>query len=343
MSNPKNVAIIGYGNAGRSFHAYLIGQTLGLKLVGIASRDASTRQRIEQDQNVRAYDSFEQTLADPAVDLVVIATPHDTHAPYATAALRAGKNVVVEKVICLNRDEFEQLQSAQTSSGKLLTVFHNRRFDGDWKTVCALRDRGELGEIQWAEMAWNRHGPWRGWRGVRDRGGGRLYDLGAHLLDQMLLLFPQPVVGVCASIQRKWPGFDVESQSMLTLHFEGGGVGIIDTGCMTSYQKPRFHIVATKATFVKFGVDPQEEAMKAGNIDAAREPAELYGKLYTDEGERLIPTIPGRWRNLYENVAAVLSGQAQPIVTLDQMRRLIGVLDAAFESERTGRMIRPRA
>lgn len=330
--------VIGYGGAGRLFHSYLIGLEPGLELVGIASRNPETRQQIERERGVRAYAGLEEVLADASVELVVLATPHDTHADYAVRALDAGKHVVTDKVICLGMEQFHRMSAAQARSGRLLTVFHNRRWDGDWLTVQHLRQAGRLGDIRWVEMAWNRHGPWRGWRGQRQRGGGRVYDLGAHLIDQMLLLFPQRVVGVHASIQREWPGFDVESQSMLTLHFEDGAVGVIDTGCLTRWPKPRFHVVGTKGTFIKFGVDPQEEAMKAGDIDSAREPEASYGKLLDADGEHTIPTLPGRWRSFYENVAAALNGQAAPAVTLDQMQRLVAVLDAAFKSERAGQV-----
>ncbi len=335
--------MVGYGNAGRLFHSYLIRLCEGLELAGVASRNPETRERIVRERGVRAYEGLVEVLADASVDLVVLATPHDTHADYAVRVLEAGKHAITDKVICLGMAEFERMKAAQERSGKMLTVFHNRRWDGDWLTLLQLRDDGRLGDLRWVEMAWNRHGPWRGWRGSREKGGGRLYDLGAHLLDQILLLFRQPVVGVMSSIQREWPGFDVESQSMLTLHFEDGAVGVVDTGCLTRWQKPRFHAAGTKGTFVKFGVDAQEEAMKAGDIDAAHEPEALFGRLLDDAVEHVIPTIPGRWRGFYENVVATLNGEAAPAVTLEQMRRLVSVYDAAWESERTGQMVRPRA
>lgn len=334
-------AIIGYGSSGRHFHAHLIARTPGLQLVGIASRDAATQQRIRQEQKVRAYDGIEEVLADADVDLVVLATPHDTHAPLAIRALEAAKHVVVDKVMCLNMDEYHRMRRASERAGKMLSVFHNRRWDGDWLTVCRLRDDGRLGEIRWAEMAWNRHGPWRGWRGEREKGGGRVYDLGAHMIDQALLLFPQPIVAVHALIQREWPGFDVESQSMIAIDFDGGAKAIIDTGCLTRYAKPRFHVVGTGGTFVKFGVDPQEDAMKAGDIDSAAEPEALYGRLYDADGEHTVATLAGRWRCFYEDVARALDGATQPTVTLDQMARVIATLEAAFQSERRGQFVRP--
>lgn len=333
--------VIGYGYAGRIFHSYLVERAPGLELVGICARDPEKQQQARAERGVRVYGSYDEVLADRDVELVVLATPHDTHADMAVAGLDAGKHVVTDKVMCLNMDEYRRMRQAADRSGKLLTVFHNRRWDGDWMTVTQLAESGRLGEIHWAELSWNRHGPWRGWRGQREKGGGRVYDLGAHLLDQALLLFPQPITGVHALIQRKWPGFDVESQSMLAIEFDGGAKVTIDTGCLTRYTKPRYHIVGTAGTFVKFGVDPQEDALKVGDIDAAREDESQYGTLYDAEGAHTIPTNPGRWRTFYEWVARALDGEAPPPVTLDQMARVIATLDAAFESERTGQVVRP--
>ncbi len=332
-------AIAGYGQSGRIFHAPLIQRTPGLELVGFASRDAQTRARIEQETQLKAYDGIDAVLADPQVELVVLATPHDTHAPMAVAALQADKHVVTDKVMCLNLAEYEQMRQAAEQSEKLLTVYHNRRWDGDFLTVRKLLTEGRIGELRWLELNWSKYGMWRSWRGSRARGGGRVYDLGAHLIDQALLLIDQPVVRVQAEIQRDWPDADVESQAMITLVFEGSGRAIIDVGCLTRYHKPRFHVVGTEATFVKFGLDPQEAALKAGDLDSAREPESEYGRLITAEDEQIIPTEAGRWLSFYENVAATLNGEAQSAVTLDQMRRLIAVIEAAFESERMGQPI----
>mgnify|MGYP001104550238 CR=1 FL=1 len=332
-------AIIGYGASARVFHAPLIQRVAGLELVGFASRDPQTRGRIEQEQQLRAYDGLEGALADPQVELVILATPHDTHAPMAVAALDAGKHVVTDKVMCLNLGEYEQMRQAAQRSGRLLTVYHNRRWDGDFLTVRKLLAEGRIGEVRWLELSWSKFGLWRSWRGSRARGGGRVYDLGAHLIDQALLLVGKPAVRVHAEIQREWLDADVESQAMITIVFEGGARAVIDVGCLTRYAKPRFHVVGPNGTFVKFGIDPQEAALKAGDLDSAREPEAEYGRLITADGEEIIPTETGRWLSFYENVVDALNGKAQPAVTLEQMRQVIAVIDAAFESERIGRPV----
>lgn len=332
--------VIGYGFAGRSFHSYLIGITPGLTLHGIASRDAATREKIVRERGCRAYDSFEAVLADPAVDLVVLATPSSTHAPLAIQAMEAGKHVVTDKVMCLSLDECDRMIAAAQKAGVLLSVFQNRRWDGDFLTVQKLIDGGELGEVRWIEMAWQGFGAWGGWRGEAAMGGGRFYDLGAHLVDQLALLFPEPIESVYCRMHHDFPHTDIESEALIVTTFAGGRTGICDLSGMTAISKPRFHVHGAKATLSKYGLDSQEEAMKAGDIDAAVEAPQNYARLSDGRSERLVPTLPGRWRNYYENIADVLTRGAEPLVTLPSVRRALSIIDAAKRSAASGAVVR---
>ncbi len=333
MSEPRAV-VIGYGFAGRCFHSYLIGITPGLSLHGVASRNPETREKIVAERGCRAYASFEEVLEDPEVDLVVLATPNAVHAEQAIAALEAGKHVVSDKVMCLTLADCDRMIAAAERAGKLLTVFQNRRWDGDYLTVRQLMAAGELGEVRSAEVAWQGFGAWGGWRGQAALGGGKLYDLGAHLVDQLCLIFPQPVERVYCRMHHDLPETDTESQALLVIEFEGGATGIVDTSSLAAIPKPRWYVCGTGGTFVKHGLDPQEAAMIAGDIDAAREDEGKYGRLHDGQAERVVPTLPGRWRSYYENVRDVLVEGAQPAVKLPELRRQIAVLDAAFRSAR---------
>lgn len=340
---PFRTVVVGYGFAGRSFHCHLVKRARDLALHGVVARDPAKRQQAEAEQGCRSYAEMDAALDDPVVDLVVLATPHDTHAPLAIRALRAGKHVVTDKVMCLDLAEADAMIAAARDAKRLLTVFHNRRWDGDYLTLKRTIDDGLLGDVRWIEMSWNRPGvPSRErWRGRPEAGGGKLYDLGAHLLDQLLLLFPARVTGVYCRMHRDFPGADVESHAIATLSFADGRTAIADVNAMTCVPKPRIHAVGDVATFVKHGTDPQEPAMLAGDIDAAREPEALYARVVSKEGEQTIATLPGRWRSFYENVADTLAGHAEPAVKLEEMRRLMAVLDAARESASTGQVITP--
>ncbi|MCX5662476.1 MAG: Gfo/Idh/MocA family oxidoreductase [Planctomycetota bacterium] len=334
------VAVIGYGFAGRCFHSYLVGITPGLKLRGVASRGAETRQRIVAERKCLAYESFEQVLADKEVDLVVLATPNATHCGLAVRALEAGKHVVTDKAAALNLAEWDRMTVASARTGKTLSVFQNRRWDGDYLTLRSLIDQGKLGELRCVEMAWQGFGPWGGWRGQKEAGGGKLYDLGAHMVDQLAMLFPQAIESVYCRMHHDHKSITAESQALVVVGFAGGATGVCDTSSLAAIQKARFHAMGMKGTYQKFGFDPQEAAMIKGDIDASREPESAYGKFHDGTAESVVPTIAGRWRSYYENVRDVVVKGAEPAVRTNEVRRAIGVLDAAFESARTGQVVR---
>lgn len=337
---PIATVVIGYGYSGRSFHCPLIRLVPSLNLVGVCSRDPETQKRIEAEQRCKVYRTFESVLSDPEIKLVILATPSYIHAEQAVAALKAGKHVVTDKALCLDLGQWQAMEDARVASGKVLSTFHNRRWDGDFITLRKLISTGVLGRVNWVEMNWQRFGPNKNWRKQRALGGGKLYDLGAHLIDQMLLLYPQKLETVYAAIRRDWPDADVESHSTLTLRFVDGSTGIMDTGSMTRRPKARMYVIGSEATFMKFGTDPQETALVAGDIDSAREDDTLYGRMLTDDGEVVVPTIAGRWRTYYEELALAIINETEPPVTMGQMKRVIGVLEAAFESEKQGQAIK---
>jgi predicted dehydrogenase len=188
-------------------------------------------------------------------------------------------------------------------------------------------------------MAWTPPRAPRGWRGRKDAGGGRFYDLGAHLLDQELTLLPGRVTSVYCRMHHDYADVDVESHAMCVLGFADGATGVVDVGGMHKLPKPRIQAFGREGAFVKHGKDPQEAAMKAGDIDAAVEPPEQYGRFSDGQAERVVPTIRGDWKQFYRNVADVLSGRAQPAITLAENRRLMAVYDAAWRSAASGAVV----
>jgi len=340
MDDLIRTVVVGYGFAGRDFHCYLIGLAPGLELYGVVARSADKRERVRSEQRCRTFETLDEALDDPAVDLVVLATPNSTHADLAVRCLDAGKHVVTDKVMCLTLADCDLMLAAAKRNARLLTVFQNRRFDGDYLTVRKLMSEGRLGEVRWVEMAWQGSRAMGGWRGRADMGGGRLYDLGAHLIDQLCLIFPQEVESVYCRMRRDLPETDTESEALVVVAFEGGRTGVCDFSSMAHISKPRFYVRGTHGTFRKFGLDPQEIAMRAGDIDAAREDPALYGMLGDGATETAIPTLEGRWRNYYENIADVLRHGAEPVVTPPEMRRTISVIDAAVRSARSGQVVK---
>lgn len=339
IDHEPRVVVMGCGRWGRKCHSYLIGKTPGLHLHGIAGRDPEKVAAASAEVGCPGFVGFDTVLADPAVDAVVLATPNACHAEQAIQALRAGKHVLCEKVICLNTAEFDRMAQAAAESNRLLTVFQNRRTDGDFRTVQALIAADELGDVRWIEMAWQGFGIWGGWRGVAEQGGGKIYDLGPHMVDQILQLFPEPVASVYCRMHRDSEKWNVETEALLVLAFASGRTAVVDVSSLAAIQKPRFYVRGTKGTFQKFGLDPQEKAMLDGHIETAVEPESLYGTLKTADGERRIPTLPGGWLDFFANWRDALRGQAAPLVSLPEARRVVEVLEAAHRSGREGRMV----
>ena len=338
MGNIKT-SVIGYGFAGKSFHSYLVTLVPELELHSIASRDAATRERIVAERGCKAVETIQDVCADPDVDLVILATPTAVHADQAIAALNAGKHVVVDKPLTLTMAETDRMIAAAKANDRILSVFQNRRFDGDYLTCRSIIDAGSIGDVRWLEMAWQGFGPVNGWRADASQGGGRYWDLGAHLVDQALQFFPVPVASVYARRSYDYADSDTDSEATIVITFEGGRTAVCDLSGNTAYSKPRFCLHGATGTFVKYGVDPQELAMIAGAIDGGIEQPESYGKVYTGSTITPVKTQAGRWRDYYENIAAAINGTAPLAVSMDSVRKSMQVLTAGIESAETGNVI----
>ena len=350
MSDLVRIAVIGWGRWGRVCHGLLASTTPGCALHAVVSGDAEKRAKVETEHGCRTYATPAKAFADDAVDLVVLATPNDAHADLACAALAAGKHVLVDKPLAPTLAECDRMIGAAQDAGRTLCVFNNRRYDGDFRTARRLVDDGRLGDLRWAEMAWQGGGAPGGWRGDAMRGGGRFIDLGSHLIDQLLLLIPDRIEGVYCRLMREFEHKDVESDALLIVHFAGGATGVIDCSSRAAIPKPRFYLRGTEATFEKFGLDPQEDALPDG-IDAVRaarpDPAD-DGRLRAISGGKLssrpddaeqIDTLPGDWPALYADLRDAVVNGTPPPVPAAEARRVVAVFDAALRSAETGRVV----
>lgn len=337
-----NVVVIGYGYAGRAFHRYLIQLADGLHFYGVASSRTEVREAIDSE-GLKSYADLDEVLDDDGVDVVVLATPNDTHAPLAVQAMDAGKHVVVDKPMALTVAESDAMIETGRRNGVLLSVFQNRRWDGDFLTIGRLLNDGRLGELLFAETAWHQCKPPRTWRTERARGGGKFFDLASHMIDQALLLIPHPVETVFARFQHGMWNTEVEDHAHCVLHFSNGLDFHIDTSSVSRYPKPRWYLLGSEGTLRKEGLDPQEAAMNAGDIDTAREDPDSWTRIYTgntgDIREETVETASGRWRSYYENIAAALRGEAELAVTAESVRRVMVVIEAALESSESGKPV----
>lgn len=330
------LVVIGYGQAGQGIHAPLLRLTAGLELAGVCARDPARRAQVAAELACRTWDDYASVLADPTIDGVVLATPTADHVSQALAALAAGKHVVVDKPVCLDPADLDRLADAERASGRSLIVFHNRRWDGDYLTVRRLLAAGVLGRLRVIEMGWGARGRPRSWRATRAGGGGRVYDLGAHMIDQVCQLMSSPPVTVYARMHEPLPDQDVESHAHLVLGFRDGATAVIETGYLAALPRPRFRLIGSIACFEKHGLDPQEVALRNGDLDSARESEDHYGWLSDGATRSRVPTVPGYWRGFYEAVRDHLVSGAPNPVPLASVRTPVTVIAAAFRSAANG-------
>ena len=353
-----SVGLVGFGFAGRTFHAPVIASVPGLKLAGVLQRHGDDAAQIFP--GTRVVRSVPELLA-LDVPLVVVATPNESHAPIARECLLADRNVVIDKPFALTYVEAAEVAALAAKRRRLLSVYQNRRWDGDFQTLQKLVESGELGRVVTYESHFDRFRPERrdgAWREQAGPGSGVLFDLGPHLIDQALQLFgvPQAISG---DVRLDRDGAVADDAFDLTLHYPGLRA-CLRASMLASYAGPRYVVHGTRGSYVKFGLDPQEDALKRGEKPGAtlawgREPESAWGTLIvgaSGEGrgipaqpgeERKIPTAAGDYRGYYENVRDAILGKAELAVTGDAALRVMRIMELAAESSREGRLVDYRA
>lgn len=330
-----NVGLVGFGFAGKVFHAPVIRVVEGLRLTTIVQRRGAPDPRYADVEFVRSV----VDLLTRAIDLVVIATPNTSHHAIAKQCLLAGRHVVVDKPLCTTVAEAEELVRLSTETGRVLSAYQNRRYVGDFVTLQQLLGTGVLGRIALFESHFDRFRPELrpgAWREQPQPGSGIWFDLGAHLLDQALVLFGVPEA-ISADIRIEREGAAVDDAFDITLHYPRMRA-LLRASMLAIAPGPTFAVHGTAGSFVKHGLDPQEAALKAGrapdepNWDA--EPPEMYGTLTTPEGARMIPTTPTSFTRYYENVRDAILGKAPLAVTPAQGLDVIRGLELAAVSSR---------
>ncbi|MFD8688341.1 Gfo/Idh/MocA family oxidoreductase [Streptomyces sp. NPDC059651] len=348
---PLRVGLVGYGLAGSVFHAPLIAATEGLVLDTVVTSNEERREQARAEfPDVRFAASPDELWPRAAeLDLIVIASPNKTHVPIATAALKAGLPVVVDKPVAGTAAEARELAALAEERGLLLSVFQNRRWDNDFLTLRSLIADGGLGEVQRFESRFER---WRpqpkgGWResGDPQEIGGLLYDLGSHVVDQALVLFG-PAAQVYAESDVRRPGAAADDDTFLAITHANGVRSHLYVSATTAQLGPRFRVLGSAAGFVKYGLDPQEAALREGARPTTDGPwgvedEALWGRLGAGEspltgGGTPVRTLPGDYPAYYAAVADALRGKGENPVTALQAAAALDVLEAARRSARDG-------
>ena len=336
MSDSIRVGLIGYGYASKTFHAPLIAGTPGMALAAVSSSDAT---KVHADwPTVPVVSEPKHLFNDPNINLIVIPTPNDTHFPLAKAALEAGKHVVVDKPFTVTLSQARELDALAKSLGRLLSVFHNRRWDSDFLTVKALLSEGTLGEITFFESHFDRFRPQvrNRWREQAGPGSGIWYDLAPHLLDQAVNLFGLPV-SMTVDLDQLRPGAQTTDYFHAILSYPQRRIVLHGT-MVAAAESARYIIHGTRGSYVKFGLDPQEDRLKNGE----RLPQEDWGYDMRDgvvtkvEGETLVEetllTSPGNYPAYYAAVRDALNGTGENLVPASQAIQIMELIELGIES-----------
>ncbi|HEY3401870.1 MAG TPA: oxidoreductase, partial [Ohtaekwangia sp.] len=339
MSTIVSAALLSYGMSGEIFHAPLLRAHPGFKLSAILQRNSDKARSRYPDVKIvrRAEDIFQ----DSSIDLVVINTPNETHFDFASQALHAGKHVIVEKPFTVSVDEADKLIALAKEKKKIITVFQNRRWDGDFMTLRKVIENNWLGKIVELEVHYDRFRNYieaNTWKEDWGRGSGILYNLGSHMLDQVIALFGMPAeVDARIGIQR--PGGKVHDYYDIRMQYNGFHA-IVKSSYLVREQGPRYIVHGTEGSFVKYGLDPQEQALKEGKIPGTTgwgtEEKVFWGKLNTMLNglhvEGPVETIPGNYLSFYQNVYEAIRDGKPLAVKAEESRDGIKLIEACYLS-----------
>ena len=342
------VGLIGFGLAGQAFHAPVIRGVEGMELGCILERTGTKAK--EKYPDVRIARTLDELLTDTKIQLCVIATPNDSHFELARACLLAGRDVVVDKPFAPTLAESEEVVRLAAERGRLITVYQDRRWDGDFQTVKKIVQSGRLGKIVEYECRFDRfrlEPKANAWRERADQpAAGVLFDLGPHVLDQALVLFGEPrAITASAFCERETSQVDDSFDVCL----EYPGLRALGRARIIAYAPgPHFLIHGTRGSFVKYGTDPQEARLRGGNFpegldwgaDWGVEPEELWGTLsLVGEPRVKVKTERGDYRGFYANVRDAIEKNAALEVTPQQALRTMRAIMLAHKSSRERRTV----
>jgi predicted dehydrogenase len=342
MKKIINTAIIGFGFSGETFFAPFIEANPGFDLKKIYTTDPK---RVEKAKSIypdtEIVNDTDNIMNDESIDLVLIGSPNTSHVTLAKQALLAGKHVVVEKPFTVTVAEADELIALAKKQNRVLTVHHNRRFDSGHNTVKKVIADGKLGRLVEYEVHYDRFRRELrpdAWREKPLPGSGILYDLGAHLIDGALELFGMPESVTCMMLTQR-PGLEVEDNFEIILNYPGLKV-TLKGGMLVKVPGPTYVLYGDHGTFIKYGMDVQEAALKQGlrpgSPNWGIEPESIWGKLtYEENGKDVTSAIksePGRYQDFFQNVYDAIVEGKELIVKPEQARQTIKIIELAFQS-----------
>jgi predicted dehydrogenase len=347
MKKPIITALASFGMSGQVFHGPSLKVNYGFKISKILERTKNLSAKNYADSTiVRSYDKI---LNDSDIELVIVNTPDHLHYDMVKQALEAGKHVVTEKPFTRTTDEAFELIKLAKSEKLILTVYQNRRLDGDFLTVKKILESGMLGRMVEFESHFDRYRNFvqeNTWKEEGDDRAGVLFNLGSHMLDQVLVLFGDPKA-VTAHLGINRTGGVVTDYYDIRLHYKKFNA-LIKCSYLVRESGPRYTIHGTEGSFLKWGIDPQEDMLKAGHLpnenNWGSEPESDWGKINTTTAglniKGKVETIPGNYSAFYENLYEAIRNKAKLLVKPEEAMNIIAILETCLKSNKERKTIK---
>lgn len=343
---PIITGLLSYGMSGEVFHAPLIIPNPGFQLKSVAER--KTKKVSQRFPSVKSVSDYKEVINDSEIELVVVNTPNETHFPFTKEALEAGKHVIVEKPFTVTAKQADELIELANKKKKILTVFQSRRWDGDFLTLKKVVSDRLVGKIVEFELHYDRFRNYveaNTWKEERTPGTGILYNLGSHMLDQVIVLFGMPLE-VDARVGAHRPGGKVDDYYDIRLTYQDKLV-IVKSSYLVKEQGPRYVLHGTEGSFVKYGIDPQEQDLKDGKLPGTNwgvEDKKWWGKLNTTiEGKAIeehVETLRGDYPGYYNNVYEAIREGKPLAVKPEESRNVIWLIEMCYESNQLRKAIK---
>ncbi|WAJ68969.1 oxidoreductase [Catenovulum adriaticum] len=336
------IAVIGFGNSAKTFHLPFIRNNDAFELVAVSS--SKEAEVAKACPNIKCYPDAETLIHQTQAQVVVITAPNHVHFSLAKLALEHNKHVILEKPMANTSAEAQQLVDIAKTQNRLLTIYQNRRWDGDFLTVKKLLAENKLGEVKYFESHFDRFRPvvetrWREEAGI---GNGIWYDLGAHLIDQALHLFGQPTA-VTGRVLAARDHAKAADYCHVQLHYSTHEV-VVHASALSAAPNQRFRLDGTQGSYIKYGLDPQENQLKANMTPADEaygvESQADFGTLYTADSQKSVVTQNGRYQDFYSHMAQAIKGEAKVPVAAEDIVNVIKVIELANESQTSGKTLK---
>lgn len=339
-------ALIGFGFSGATFHSPFLKALPDFEVTHVVSSQKAKVHALFPDIEVVENTQANACLQNPLIDLVIITAPNQDHYRLAKTALLQGKHVLVEKPFVLNEQEGQELIDLANLQGKILSVFHNRRWDSDFLTVQNIVRSRTLGNISLFINRYDRYRPQPNlarWKESQSQGAGTLWDLGAHLIDQTLQLFGLPAC-LYADVLAQREGASAADYFDLTFMYGNGMRANLSSSSLCLHPGPKYEIHGTEGSFIKFGHDSQEQALIRGEAptqkDFGKEPETFHGKIMTkNEGIRTIPSLKGCYLTFFEQLSSAISHRTKPPVAAHEALEVVRIIQLCEESSQTGKIV----